>query len=382
MLGLGVSGRSAARTSARSAGPAWWQRTSARTRDLGPRRAVGAGIELAHRRRTCPTPATSMWSCRARAFRASATARARAPGLGRRRARLSRALAVPIAAVTGTNGKSTTTCLHRGDAAGGGTCAPAQPETSATPALSLVGAALDAAVLEVSSFQLESVEMPSGPRWRWCSTSPPTTWTATADLRTLCQSRERRASSSTRVPTMCRRPELRRSRWSAIWRRRAARRASSELHRTGCTREGGPSATNTTGAWLDGATPWCHSPTANDAAGGSRSTGCAFVGRPQPRERGHGSSGAVVGARGRSRSAPSAPWLPSPACPTAARSSSDIAGVTCFVNDSKATNVGAAVRALDRTREPGDLDRGADATRASTSACSRSPRPGGCELPC
>ena len=67
------------------------------------------------------------------------------------------ALAVPIVAITGTNGKSTTATLcadllraagYRVGLAG----------NVGTPALSLVGQALDVAVLEVSSFQLETTE--------------------------------------------------------------------------------------------------------------------------------------------------------------------------------------------------------------------------------
>ncbi len=68
-----------------------------------------------------------------------------------------RALEIPIVAVTGTNGKSTTVLLieamlraarYRARAAG----------NVGTAALSLPGQALDFAVLEVSSFQLESTE--------------------------------------------------------------------------------------------------------------------------------------------------------------------------------------------------------------------------------
>jgi UDP-N-acetylmuramoylalanine--D-glutamate ligase len=68
-----------------------------------------------------------------------------------------RALAVPIIAVTGTNGKSTTTLLVEAMLQAAGIRARAAGNVG-TPALSLVGAALDFAVLEVSSFQLETVE--------------------------------------------------------------------------------------------------------------------------------------------------------------------------------------------------------------------------------
>jgi len=68
-----------------------------------------------------------------------------------------RALAVPIAAVTGTNGKSTTVRLLEAMLRAAGLRARAAGNVG-DPALELVGEPLDAAVLEVSSFQLEAVE--------------------------------------------------------------------------------------------------------------------------------------------------------------------------------------------------------------------------------
>ena len=68
-----------------------------------------------------------------------------------------RTLAVPIAAVTGTNGKSTTTRLIEAMLCASGIRARAAGNLG-PPALGLVGAPLDVAVLEVSSFQLETVE--------------------------------------------------------------------------------------------------------------------------------------------------------------------------------------------------------------------------------
>jgi UDP-N-acetylmuramoylalanine--D-glutamate ligase len=68
-----------------------------------------------------------------------------------------RFLAVPIVAVTGTNGKSTTVRLIEAMLGGAGLRARAAGNVG-TPALSLVGEALDVAVLEVSSFQLEATE--------------------------------------------------------------------------------------------------------------------------------------------------------------------------------------------------------------------------------
>jgi len=68
-----------------------------------------------------------------------------------------RHLAVPIVAVTGTNGKSTTVRLVEAMLRAAGLRAEAAGNVG-RPALELVGLPLDAAVLEVSSFQLETVE--------------------------------------------------------------------------------------------------------------------------------------------------------------------------------------------------------------------------------
>jgi UDP-N-acetylmuramoylalanine--D-glutamate ligase len=68
-----------------------------------------------------------------------------------------RALAAPIIAITGTNGKSTTTLLVEAMLRAAGFRARAAGNLG-TPALELVGEALDFAVLEVSSFQLETTE--------------------------------------------------------------------------------------------------------------------------------------------------------------------------------------------------------------------------------
>jgi UDP-N-acetylmuramoylalanine--D-glutamate ligase len=68
-----------------------------------------------------------------------------------------RALRVPIVAVTGTNGKSTVVRLIEAMARGAGLRARAAGNLG-VPALDLVGEPLDLAVLEVSSFQLESVD--------------------------------------------------------------------------------------------------------------------------------------------------------------------------------------------------------------------------------
>jgi len=68
-----------------------------------------------------------------------------------------RALSVPIIAVTGTNGKSTVVRLLEAMARAAGLRARAAGNLG-VPALDLVGAPLDLAILEISSFQLESVE--------------------------------------------------------------------------------------------------------------------------------------------------------------------------------------------------------------------------------
>jgi UDP-N-acetylmuramoylalanine--D-glutamate ligase len=68
-----------------------------------------------------------------------------------------RALSIPIAAVTGTNGKSTTVRLLEAMLRAAGLRARAAGNVGEA-ALGLVGEPLDAAVLEVSSFQLEAVE--------------------------------------------------------------------------------------------------------------------------------------------------------------------------------------------------------------------------------
>ncbi|NRA06664.1 MAG: UDP-N-acetylmuramoyl-L-alanine--D-glutamate ligase [Myxococcales bacterium] len=68
-----------------------------------------------------------------------------------------RALPVPLIAVTGTNGKSTTTLLIAAMLRAAGLRVRAAGNLG-QPALSLVGAPLDVAVLEVSSFQLEATE--------------------------------------------------------------------------------------------------------------------------------------------------------------------------------------------------------------------------------
>jgi len=68
-----------------------------------------------------------------------------------------RSISAPIIAVTGTNGKSTTVCLLEALLCAAGARARAAGNLG-TPALELVGEPLDFAILEISSFQLETVE--------------------------------------------------------------------------------------------------------------------------------------------------------------------------------------------------------------------------------
>jgi UDP-N-acetylmuramoylalanine--D-glutamate ligase len=68
-----------------------------------------------------------------------------------------RALSVPVLAITGTNGKTTTTELATRMLVAAGLRAEAAGNIG-RPALELVGRPLDVAVLEVSSFQLEAVD--------------------------------------------------------------------------------------------------------------------------------------------------------------------------------------------------------------------------------
>lgn len=68
-----------------------------------------------------------------------------------------RSLRIPVIAITGTNGKSTTVLLLETLLRGLGRRVRAAGNLG-VPALSLVGEALDIAVLEVSSFQLETTE--------------------------------------------------------------------------------------------------------------------------------------------------------------------------------------------------------------------------------
>lgn len=152
VLGLGVSGRSAAVFCAERGG-----RVVAA--DERPAEALGplpelAGVEL---RLGAPFPDPAGFDL---VVPSPGVRRERWAGARRAWGDLElawRTLPVPIVAVTGTNGKSTTTLLVEAMLRAAGLRARAAGNVG-TPALSLVSEPLDVAVLEVSSFQLEATE--------------------------------------------------------------------------------------------------------------------------------------------------------------------------------------------------------------------------------
>jgi UDP-N-acetylmuramoylalanine--D-glutamate ligase len=154
VLGLGVSGRSAAAfCAARGA-----QVTAADERDPATLAGVDALDGRVERALGVPFPDPAQ-------FDLVVPSPGVPPARYRARARrvwgdielAYRMLPVPIVAVTGTNGKSTTTRLIEAMLREAGVRARAAGNLG-PPALALVGAPLDVAVLEVSSFQLETVE--------------------------------------------------------------------------------------------------------------------------------------------------------------------------------------------------------------------------------
>jgi UDP-N-acetylmuramoylalanine--D-glutamate ligase len=154
VLGLGLSGRSAARFCAERGARvlAADERPAAALGDLhelGPAVELRSGAPFpdpAGFDLVVPSPGVPAERWRGRARRA----------LGDIELAF-QALAVPIVAVTGTNGKSTTTHLVAEALRASGLRAAVAGNVG-VPALSLVGAPLDWAVLEVSSFQLEAVD--------------------------------------------------------------------------------------------------------------------------------------------------------------------------------------------------------------------------------
>jgi len=152
VLGLGISGRSAANFCARHGATvvAADQRPAEAIAEL---ETLDAGIEVrcedtfpdpADFDLVVPSPGVPAERYRGRARRVMGDVEL-----------ASRFLAVPVIAITGTNGKSTTTVLAEAMLRAAGFRARAAGNLGA-PALDLVGAAIDVAVLEVSSFQLET----------------------------------------------------------------------------------------------------------------------------------------------------------------------------------------------------------------------------------
>jgi len=155
VLGLGISGKSAAQfcvTHGAARVVAADERTREALGDLGP---IPAEVEICAGT-SLPDPA---------AFDLVVPSPGVPPARYAARARrvwgdlelAYRALSVPIVGITGTNGKSTTTRLVEAMARAAGLRAEVGGNIGA-PALGLVGRPLDVAVLEVSSFQLESTE--------------------------------------------------------------------------------------------------------------------------------------------------------------------------------------------------------------------------------
>jgi len=154
ILGLGVSGRSAARFCADQGAEvvAVDERPQSQLEDLGalPARVTvrlgepfpdAADFDL-----VVPSPGVPRERYRACARRAWGDVEL-----------AFRALAVPVVAVTGTNGKSTTVCLIEAMLRAAGLRALAAGNLG-EPALGLLGEPIDVAVLEVSSFQLETTD--------------------------------------------------------------------------------------------------------------------------------------------------------------------------------------------------------------------------------
>ncbi|HVP31457.1 MAG TPA: UDP-N-acetylmuramoyl-L-alanine--D-glutamate ligase [Myxococcota bacterium] len=154
VLGLGISGRSAARfCAARGARVVAADERAAD--EIAEVRELGPGVELvlgggfpdpAGFDLVVPSPGVPPGRYAARARRVWGDLEL-----------AFRHLSVPIVAITGTNGKSTTTRLVEAMLRTTGLRAEAAGNIGAA-ALELVGKPLDVAVLEVSSFQLETIE--------------------------------------------------------------------------------------------------------------------------------------------------------------------------------------------------------------------------------
>lgn len=154
VLGLGISGRSAANFCA-ARGARVLAADEAREAQLSGLDALASAVEISTGREL-PDPADFdlvVPSPGIAATRYAERARAVAGDIEL----AGRFLEIPIVAVTGTNGKSTTVGLIEAMLRSAGLRAQAAGNVG-TPALSLVGKPLDVAVLEVSSFQLEAVD--------------------------------------------------------------------------------------------------------------------------------------------------------------------------------------------------------------------------------
>jgi UDP-N-acetylmuramoylalanine--D-glutamate ligase len=155
VLGLGRSGRSAARWLAERGARVVAADESQAAAHAAEAELRGAGVEL---RAGAPFPDPADFEL---VVPSPGVPRARWAGRARRAlgdVELAwRALSVPVVAITGTNGKTTTTELAARLLCAAGLRAEAAGNIG-RPALDLVGRALDVAVLEVSSFQMEAVE--------------------------------------------------------------------------------------------------------------------------------------------------------------------------------------------------------------------------------
>jgi UDP-N-acetylmuramoylalanine--D-glutamate ligase len=326
VLGLGVSGRSAARWLADQGASvvAADERAAAELplAELDPRveRIVGvpfpdpAGFDL-----VVPSPGVppARYAGRARAAWGDVEL-------------AGRALAVPIVAITGTNGKSTVTRMVEALLRAAGLRAEAAGNIG-RPALDLVGRALDAAVLEVSSFQLETTES-FRPRVAVILNVTPDHQDRHESFEAYLAAKARILAnqSGSDAAVLCRDDA---PTWSL------APLAKGRLFAFG---RGGPFER---GAWLDAG--------AISVSDGERQTRVSLDGVAL--------GGVDLDNAAASLAAVAALGLDPARAATALRDFEGLAhrcqvvarrGEVTWVDDSKATNVGAALRALERWREP------------------------------
>jgi UDP-N-acetylmuramoylalanine--D-glutamate ligase len=272
-----------------------------------------------------------------------------------------RALQVPIVAVTGTNGKSTATRLVERMLRGAGLRARAAGNVG-EPALDLVGEALDVAVLEVSSFQLETT---TGfrPRVAVVLNLTPDHLDRHGSFEAYCEAKARILARQEPEDTAVLNPD------DPAVRALAARARGRVLW----FRAGGPLAAGEAGAWLDAGAV-----VLRDAAG--RVLRLALP--PLL------SDGLAAHDRENALAALAAAWAAGadPARALAALEGFEslphrmqpvarVSGVL-YVDDSKATNPGAALRSLASCRAPvvwiaGGRDKGLDFAPLATAASAR-----------